>query len=629
MFSSLAWLRAFAFALLVLSPSTSAREETIFTSSVTYCNPPETLLISRFEVAYFPQNSSVAFNVSAASVQPNVSVTANLFVNVYGMKPLNLTLDLCNILGGALCPLPMYNFTGADSLSLPDSLGINGRIPSIAFSIPDLEGFAQLTLTEVGTGNIKACVQATLANGWSAHQEAVEWTTGGLAIFAFLAALLVSFLSKDAQNVTPFRFVDLISLFQAIASSALLSLNYPSVYRAFALNFAWALGLFPTREDGAIQSSINKMRHRTGGRLADAAQGSAVQFVNRKLSPYNDNLLAIGGLASISTTNSDLLTRQLEPAQQMVPNLARRFVNLVQREGTVTGEVKTVTNSSANVLQAGLPIYVNSLHVATGNAFMTVFLVALMMFAIGLAILALGYGVYVLVRRRRRTTKEGFIYLAFSRSWILRLSLIALFPLLIFIFNQWTLKDSWASILLSVLTLVALTLLIGYPSFTTLRLARTRSPFELYTPAHPHLQAAGPLYAQYRVPRYYFYFCAPLVGTVLRAVFIAFAQSNDTAQIALMVALEVCLVAVHLVLRPHPSRGGDVFSTFVAVVRMLVAGLSIAFLQGLDVKPIPRVVIGFVMVVVFGVAVIVVVVNFFVNLVAVCLPRKGGKWGEG
>jgi len=40
----------------------------LVTSSVTYCNPPETLLIQRFEVAFFPSNSSVSFNVSAASV---------------------------------------------------------------------------------------------------------------------------------------------------------------------------------------------------------------------------------------------------------------------------------------------------------------------------------------------------------------------------------------------------------------------------------------------------------------------------------------------------------------------------------------------------------------------------------
>ena len=46
----------------------SVTDHSPVTSSVTYCNPPETLLIQRFEVAYFPANTSVSFNVSASSV---------------------------------------------------------------------------------------------------------------------------------------------------------------------------------------------------------------------------------------------------------------------------------------------------------------------------------------------------------------------------------------------------------------------------------------------------------------------------------------------------------------------------------------------------------------------------------
>jgi len=40
----------------------------LVTSSVSYCKPPETLLIQQFYVAYFAANSSISFNISAASV---------------------------------------------------------------------------------------------------------------------------------------------------------------------------------------------------------------------------------------------------------------------------------------------------------------------------------------------------------------------------------------------------------------------------------------------------------------------------------------------------------------------------------------------------------------------------------
>ena len=49
-----------------------------------------------------------------------------------------------------------------------------------------MKGFFQPILTEVDTGAVTACVQATISNGRSAHQPAVEWATGGIALGALL-----------------------------------------------------------------------------------------------------------------------------------------------------------------------------------------------------------------------------------------------------------------------------------------------------------------------------------------------------------------------------------------------------------------------------------------------------------
>jgi hypothetical protein len=38
------------------------------TSSITYCAPPQAILIQEFSVIYFAANQSVSFNISAASV---------------------------------------------------------------------------------------------------------------------------------------------------------------------------------------------------------------------------------------------------------------------------------------------------------------------------------------------------------------------------------------------------------------------------------------------------------------------------------------------------------------------------------------------------------------------------------
>lgn len=44
--------------------------------------------------------------------EPNLTVSANVGLNVYGMRPVNITIDFCKALGNVLCPLPQYNFSG-------------------------------------------------------------------------------------------------------------------------------------------------------------------------------------------------------------------------------------------------------------------------------------------------------------------------------------------------------------------------------------------------------------------------------------------------------------------------------------------------------------------------------------
>ncbi|KAG5643597.1 hypothetical protein DXG03_000605 [Asterophora parasitica] len=595
MFFSLARLRVLVFSFLLFTSFTSAAEQSLFTSSVTYCEPPESLLIQQFDIAYFAKNQSISFNVSAASVQANVNVTANLLLNVYGIRAVNITLDLCNILGGALCPLPRYNFTGSDSITLPRSLGVQDQIPEIAFNIPDLEGVAQLILTEVNTGVVKACVQATLSNGRSAHQPAVEWATGGVALAVLVLSIWHSALSPDA--ILPFRLIDLLFLYQTIASTALLSLNYPLVYRAFALNFSWAMGLFGSTS--SLQASIDRMRHLTGGNLANATSASAVGLVNRKLSPYN----------FIAGDHSDVISLSRRAIDTFEANL-KTFANLVSgsnitfrsalASATQGGDVQTVTTSSSNVLQAGIPIYVNSLHIGTANAFMTTFLISLILIACVLAVFLLGLGlVFALGLRRDEEGKAALksMYLSFVRAWTIRV---------------WTLKDSWLSVLLSVIAFLVLLITILYPTFFVFRTAQSDGPDALYTADTTHLTSNGPLYAQYHTPRFYF-FLPLLVTTFLKAIAIAFIKGSGEAQVIMLVILEGFTALAFLVLRPHKTRGADVFSTFLAIVRLVCTGLLIAFIERLNVAPIPRVVIGFVLLVIFSVAVLITILNLFLH----------------
>ena len=332
-------------------------------------------------------------------------MSANLFVNVYGMHPFNLTIDLCSLAHGALCPLPMYNFIGEDSIPLTRYLDVSSYIPAIAYKIPDLEAFVQLTLIEVGTGDVKACVQATLSNGWTTNEPTVEWATGAVAFLAFISAL---WQSRKPDSIAPYRLLDIVYLFQAIAASGLLNLNYPIVYRSFTFNFRWALGFFLPP---SVQTSINNMRNRTGGHLDDET-GNALALTNRKASPYNALNLPVVRLTSFM--------------ERAMFHRSEDDLGVVLNDTAVLAAADVQTVTSANTIKQGIPIWLTTIGIPEENAFMNVFFVTLILFGAASAIVGITYLVLRLLRNAGLGGSERFASVEFSRttfvkSWLLRL----------------------------------------------------------------------------------------------------------------------------------------------------------------------------------------------------------------
>lgn len=264
-------------------------------------------------------------------------------------------------------------------------------------------------------------MQSTLANGYTTHQSAVEWGVGGLAFLALASALWHAFVP---DSLAPVRLLDLMHLYQTIASSGLLALNFPSVYRSFTFNFAWALGLF---QSPGMQRSINDMRARTGGSNINGTS-NAIGLVNRNMSPYNMPS-ALSTLASFSAPKALLAKVKALPTTDFrVPNLSLRSVAQRALEDAKllasAGEVQNYNPSTDDVLEAGIPIYVNYLKIGTANAFMTVFFCSLIFFAIAIGVLGLIYAlVFAFTRNGRsagRIQEFKSHYIAFGRAWVLR-----------------------------------------------------------------------------------------------------------------------------------------------------------------------------------------------------------------
>lgn len=114
----------------------------------------------------------------------------------------------------------------------PPILRSNIDLPSIAYSVPDLDAYAQVILTNQDTGEEALCLGATLSNGKTVFDNRVQWAIGGLTIAAFVGALIHSFWPLTPYKSGPeWRFATVLSYFQHVAICGFLSLDYPVVYK--------------------------------------------------------------------------------------------------------------------------------------------------------------------------------------------------------------------------------------------------------------------------------------------------------------------------------------------------------------------------------------------------------------
>lgn len=152
-----------------------------------------------------------------------------------------------------------------------------------------------VVFNDVNSGEQIACLQASLANGWSTRQPGVLWGTSMFALAAVALAwlhtawnysrldpltltegdrgvpgpteveLVAGGLVTGNSSPAQWRVVDIVFLFQSMAACGLMDIDYPSVFAAFVLNFRWSLGLFTTP---SVQRSINSARAKTGGSMS-------------------------------------------------------------------------------------------------------------------------------------------------------------------------------------------------------------------------------------------------------------------------------------------------------------------------------------------------------------------------
>ena len=255
-------------ALLLLGalPARVLGSQILSTNGFTTCADNPTVQVTAMDVQYDKDTNTVTFDVAGTSSEVQ-NVTASILVTAYGKLVYNKIFEPCaaKTYVSQLCPVPAGHFAAAGSQVIPSNYA--SMIPSIAFSVPDLDGQAKIELKSAD-GTDLACIESSVGNGKSMSIASVQYVTAGIAAAALGLSVVSGIASAGAAGAaapSP-SFGEVMGFFQGVATNGMLSVSYPTVYQSFTQNFAFSTGLVSW---ASIQNAIDNFRQATGGNLTD------------------------------------------------------------------------------------------------------------------------------------------------------------------------------------------------------------------------------------------------------------------------------------------------------------------------------------------------------------------------
>lgn len=218
---------------------------------------------------------------------------------------------------------------------MPES--ITGKIPSIAYYIPDLEATVVVRIQDTATDTQAACLFVRLSNGLTVKHDYITWAVSALVILAFLYSTLHYIIGPFEDSLTgpDYRLMTLVTWFQFIVTTGVLSVNYPQVFISFTRNFAAYWGLIYIRP---IQHALSDTVESTGGSNLSPQSATDISSTLRGL------LSGIGDALDPFTTNAvrsdGALTVPKVAEQRLDPH--EGIDEFVQEQGLATGTTFSV-----------------------------------------------------------------------------------------------------------------------------------------------------------------------------------------------------------------------------------------------------------------------------------------------
>ncbi|KAL7818677.1 TRP domain-containing protein [Trichoderma aethiopicum] len=551
-FSSRSVSLLFAATAALLSPVSA--EKMLVSTSLNTCQENSGLQASFFNVVFTPNNNSATIQlVATSSVQGYVMF--DIEASAYGYTFLKTQLDPCKIKLAGMCPM-----TAAAKFNIPFNIPVSAsaasQIPSIAYSVPDLDASVRVRINLTSTGESIACVQADISNGKTVNLVGVKWATAIIAGIALVSSAVFNGLghSNTAAHVAALS-LSLFGYFQAQAMIGLTGVGLPPIVQAWTQNFQWSMGIIHV---GFMQTIFTWYQRATGGTPASlfSSLGSvSVTVEKRGLDAGLDAGLAMGRA---------IVKRSLALMPKAAANIVRRSGNILSPSG--------------GYVVYGIQRVAFSAKIETTNLFITG-LTFFWLFAIFTML-----GVTLFKALCEGLVKQGVMksdrFLEFRNGWrtvlkgiLYRIALIGLPQLSILCFWEFTQADSAAEIVLAVFYFFCPLIALCWGASKVIKIARRSidmhgNPAYILFSDPQALNKWGFLYVQFRASAYYF--IGPiLVYTLIKAMFVAFAQKTSVAQAIGFMILEVGMLIATSVLRPWMDKKTNSFNIAIYVINFL------------------------------------------------------------
>ncbi|KAI5861640.1 duf907 domain-containing protein [Durotheca rogersii] len=559
-------------ALSLATPALSA-ERILRSTSLNSCQENSGFTASLFSVVYIPSQGVAHVNISAFSTI-EANVIFDIDITAYGYSFLHRTINPCEVNLAGFCP--MVSGKLGDPFNLPVTAAATAGIPSIAYDFPDLDAKVRIFInaTDGGrAGQSVACVEALISNGKTVDLIGVKWASAVVAGLALASSAFLSGLGHtNAASHVAANALSLVSYFQAQAMIGLVGIPLPPVVQSWTQDFQWSMGIIKA---AWMQRIFTWYQRSTGGTASTLITQSS----------------------SLSVVSVEVQKRSIDLFQRAASILPRAVLD----HGTSLMRRANVQTSYGSFVVYGIQRAAFRAGIESTNLFLT----GLVFFYIVMVITTLcviAFKGFCELAAKNKWIK-GDQFLDFRNGWrtvlkgiLFRMALVGHPAITILSFWEFTQNDSPALMVLAVFFLLAINLVLAWAAYKVIRIAHRsvamhRNPAYILFSDPETLNKWGFLYIQFRASAYYF-IVPVLCYTIVKSLFIAFAQNSPIVQAIAFILIEAAALIAASVLRPWMDKKTNSFNIAICAVNFINALFLLIFTRVFDQPAIVTGVVG-------------------------------------